>query len=191
MFASYTNVACWPGYQSCFRPRERQHKTIRSRAVLRQVNGTGVINETIRDMCRVLSHSTLCCELRVTKLCDFHLPCILAVTPFFRYSRQSKMPICDVLNTPAEANHDVSSSQPTEVSNLGSSAYYEPVNAISVEVRNMILKWEKAKTCVKTKQEHLHISYQNRQQVSSVVLGPDLQPPPQRYRRATKRAHVG
>ena len=101
------------------------------------------------------------------------------------------MPIRDVLNTPAETNQGVSLSRPTEILNPCSSAYYDPVNEISEEVRNMILKWEKAKRSVNTKPEHWHISYQNRHQVSSVVAGPDLQQPPQRYRRASKRAHVG
>ena len=90
---------------------------------------------------------------------------------------------------PYSSTKDVSATQAADASNLCSTSDYQPVNEISAEVRNMILKWEKANTAVKSGQEHAE--YRTTMQVSAGVIGSDLQHPPQRYRRVSKRAHVG
>ena len=112
--------------------------------------------------------------------------------PFFRPTKITKGKVDRkiLLAMPYTSTTDVAASQPTDASeNLCSTSDYQTVNEISAEVRNMILKWEKANAAVKSWQEHAE--YRTTMQVSAGVIGSDLQHPPQRYRRVSKRAHVG
>ena len=95
----------------------------------------------------------------------------------------------DKLKVVMLSRSDVSSTQQTDASNLCLISDYQHVNGIAAEVRNMIFEWEKANAAAKSGQENVPSS--TRVQVSPCVFGPDLQQPPQRYRRVSKRAHVG
>ena len=63
---------------------------------------------------------------------------------------------------------------------------FQTINQISIEVKNMLLNWEKA---------HIHTRLDQRRvnQLSPIISQnqPEFLSPPQRYRRATKKAHMG
>ena len=68
-------------------------------------------------------------------------------------------------------------------------AEFQPENEISQEVRKMLLDWESAQSSAVVKSAPIFHG-QNRM-AASVVDWAWLNQPPQRYRRTTKRAHLG
>ena len=88
-----------------------------------------------------------------------------------------------------EPNQSISSTRPTIIHSTCSDDGYQPVNEISEEVRSMILRWEK-KATADCSQDNCS-AYVRSKHISMQVYGPDHLQPPQRYRRVSKRAHLG
>ena len=89
-----------------------------------------------------------------------------------------------------EPNQSFPSSCPTVTHSTCSDDDYQPVNEISEEVRSMILRWEKEKATADPSQDKFP-AYVRTKHISMQIYGPDLLQPPQRYRRVSKRAHLG
>ena len=65
---------------------------------------------------------------------------------------------------------------------------FQTINQISIEVKNMLLNWEKAHIHTRLDQRSIN---QSSPIISQNQAEPEFLPPPQRYRRATKKAHMG
>ena len=68
---------------------------------------------------------------------------------------------------------------------------FQTINQISHEVKSMLLLWDKANIHTRLDQRSASSINQSSPIISQNQAVPDSLPPPQRYRRATKKAHMG
>jgi hypothetical protein len=87
------------------------------------------------------------------------------------------------------------SSDSMEVSELQceilSSDEYQTVNEISEEVRALIASWENSHRTTDNEPCHIFGQLSAMQPASSTQVIVDIMPPPQRYRRVSKKAFMG
>ena len=68
---------------------------------------------------------------------------------------------------------------------------FQTINQISHEVKNMLLLWDKVHIHTRLDQRSVSSINQSSPITSHNQAEPEFLPPPQRYRRATKKAHMG
>ena len=104
-------------------------------------------------------------------------------------SKKGVFQINDQLQVKTDSNKaDVTPN--VDLSNLYSGFDYQPQNAIPDEVYKIILAFQRAHVSISIDRES-SANAQSTRSSTSILHGPAQLPPPQRYRKMSKQAHIG